>query len=105
MIIALLCAVMILIIPALILERKNIKTSIKKGGIWIALYGIFNGLCNFLVILLAAKMSASVMYPLISAGGIILSYIVARFVYKEKLAPQQNIGVICGIIAVILLNL
>ena len=50
-------------------------------------------------------MAASLMFPLISAGGIILTYIVSRFAYKEKLSLNQNIGVVLGVAAVIFLNL
>ena len=65
---------------------------------------IHNGAANLFVMILA-KMPASPVYPLISGGSIILTWIIARFFYKEKLTVYQNIGLVLGIGAVAFLNL
>ena len=70
------------------------------------LWGILNGAANLFVMILAAKrVPSALMYPLISGGSIILTWITSRFYYKEKLTILQNIGLIVGIAAVVLLNL
>ena len=50
-------------------------------------------------------MNVSVMFPLISAGGIIVTYIVSQWVYKEELSLKQKIGTVLGILAVVVLNI
>lgn len=105
MIIALLMVSAACFILAYAKEKENIVSFFKKGTIWMVLCGAFNGACNLFVMMLSALMAASLMFPLISAGGIILTYIVSRFAYKEKLSLNQNIGVVLGVAAVIFLNL
>lgn len=67
--------------------------------------GFSNGVTNFLVLVLTGLVSNAVLFPSISAGGIVLSCFAALFVYKEKLSPKQSLGYIIGITSVILLNL
>ncbi|MBQ2942991.1 MAG: hypothetical protein IJD97_12235 [Clostridia bacterium] len=88
-------------------ERKTIGTSLKKGFPWYAVCGIANGAVNLFVMMLVSvyKMAPSVMFPLVSAGGIIVTVAVSMTLYKEKLTPCQIIGVILGTGAVVLLNL
>lgn len=105
MTIALISVVAVLVIIAFFSERKDISISVKKGIVPITLCGIANGATNLLVMMLAVKMSASVMYPLISAGSIILTYSISRLWYKEKLSLMQNIGFVMGIASVVFLNL
>jgi multidrug transporter EmrE-like cation transporter len=45
------------------------------------------------------------MFPLISAGGLIVTFIVSRFFYKEKLTRTQLVGFLLGLFAVIFLNI
>ena len=104
MIPALLAVAAVIAIFALILERDRFLPSVKGSG-WAALWGLSNGLSNFLVMVLTTRLPASVMYPMISAGGIIISWVIARAVYRERLNVMQNVGVILGIAAVVLLNL
>lgn len=60
---------------------------------------------NLFVMILTGLMPVSLMYPLISAGGIIVTYIVSKFFYKESLTKAQLIGFILGIGSVVLLNM
>lgn len=60
---------------------------------------------NILVMLLSGMMATSLMFPLISAGGIVITYAVSRLLYKEELTKTQFIGFIAGIISVVLFNL
>lgn len=89
----------------LVKERPHIKESFSKGVFPAAACGICNGATNILVMVLLGMMASSILFPAISAGGIILSFAFAIFVYKEKLARKQSIGVVFGIIAIVLLNL
>ena len=105
MIAALLIASSSLFVTALFAERKVIIPSLKKGAVWCLLYGLANGVCNFLALVLASRMPASVLYPLISAGGIVAAIAVSVTIYREKLSKSQLLGVILGILAIVAFNL
>jgi len=90
---------------ALFTERKTAPAAIKKGYWLMAITGGFNGLVNLLVMICSLTMSASVMYPLISAGGIIGTALVSILFYKEKLTKMQYVGFVLGILAIVLLNI
>lgn len=102
---ALAVCVAVFLTLALVKERKTWKTSFRYGWFWAPANGFANATVNLFVMLLSGKMSASVMFPLISAGGIVLSAVLAVFLYKEKISRPQLVGVLCGIAAVVLLNL
>lgn len=86
-------------------EKNKIKTSVKKGWYWAATCGIANGIVNLLVMILGGRLPVSLLFPVISAGGIVLSSAISVFVYKEKLTKIQLAGVLIGVISIILLNL
>jgi len=77
-----------------------------KRGFWhFTLCGVANGVVNYLVLVLSNRLPASVMFPIISAGGVVLASLIAIFFYKEKLQWQQWLGMLLGILAIVALNL
>ena len=66
--------------------------------------GLANGFMNNLVMVTSAMLPNAVLFPSISAGGLVLTFICAVTLYKEKLSRMQYIGYGLGIIAVVLLN-
>ena len=105
MIAALAVVALFLFACALFTEKKDISYCISCGWHLMLLCGIANGAVNLFVMLLATRMNASVMFPIISAGGIILTWVLSRFLYKEKLSLSQNLALVFGISAVVLMNL
>ena len=107
MILALTISVVAVGLIAVFTERKQMIPALKKGAICFIPCGLANGIVNFLVIYLSApgRMAASVMFPVISGGGIVLTFLISLFVYKEKLSKWQLIGSGLGLISVVLLNL
>lgn len=105
MIMALILLVIFLSVVTYRREKREIKESLKVGIGWMVLWGVLNGATNLFVMMLATRVPASIMYPLISGFGLILSWLMSRFLYKEKLTPLQNLGFVFGIFAVIFLNL
>ena len=105
MIIALLILAVFFGILAFINERKDFKICIKKN--WITLLnGAANGFTNmFIMVLVSRGMSASIMFPVISGGGLILTCLISIFIYKEKLTLKQYIGLALGTASVILMNI
>lgn len=105
MIIALLIVAAIMLAMAFFAEREDIAPCAKGGWYCMSLCGIANGLVNLLVIILSTRMNTSLMFPIISAGGIILTWVVCRFLYREKLSLGQNVALVLGIVAVVFMNL
>lgn len=105
MIVALLITVVILLVVSLIKEKGKVVSNLKKCPVWYIICGVANGITNFLVLALSSRMPASVMFPVISAGGIILTAVVSMTIYKEKLSLQQKIGLVLGIVSIIALNI
>lgn len=105
MITALLTSAIIAGTAALLFERRDIKESIKKGGIYAVCNGGLNAFANLFVMILVMNMNASVFFPLISVGGIVCTVIVSAFIYKERLSLMQIIGFVFGLGAIVFLNM
>lgn len=105
MIVGLCVTAVILAILSLSLEKKDMLHNIRHGGLICVGSGVSNGICNFLMMLLAGMLPASIMYPVISAGGTISTSLAAFFVYRERLSQQQLIGLALGVLAIVALNL
>ncbi len=105
MILALGMVVLLLGGGALLRERKELQENLKAGWYLAVPCGLSNGLVNLFVMILSALMPVSVMFPLISAGGIVTTYLFARFLYREKLTKIQLVGFVLGIGSIVLLNL
>lgn len=105
MIIALSVSALLLLAIALVTECKDMKHCVRYGMGHALLGGVGTGVLNLVVMLLAGRMAASIMYPIISAGSIILPTIVAIAFYKEKLSKVQLVGVAIGILSVVCLNI
>lgn len=104
MIFAMCIVVGILALMAVITEKKECGKNLKEGFVWYGICGLGNGITNFLVMLLALSVPASVMYPLLSAGGIVVTILVSMLLYREKLSAMQKIGFVLGIAATVLLS-
>ena len=89
---------------ALFAERSKIKKSL-SGWIWFIIWGFANGTVNLIVMILTGRMNVSVMFPVISGGEVVLTFIISRFFYKEKLTRIQDAGFVLGVLAVIMLNI
>ena len=94
-----------MLVAAIIKERETIISNVKVGGAFIAAVGVFNFITNMLVMFLNARIAPSIMFPIISAGGVLLTVVAAITVYREKLTRFQQIGVVLGILAIIFLNI
>lgn len=104
MIIALGIIAVAMVILIAVSEKRIEFPKIRNGGIFAVLCGIANGGANLLTMVLA-KYPALIVYPTISAGGIILTFILAKFFFREKMSSNQYIGICIGIISVVFLNI
>lgn len=105
MIVALIITTVAFVVISLFTERKEMLPALKKGVGYYAVYGVANGISNLIVLLLATKMSSSIVYPVLSAGGIVITSFVSVFVYKEKMNLFQKIGLLLGVLAIVALNI
>lgn len=71
-----------------------------------SLGGICNGVYNLMNTVVANNnLNVSVFYPVISAGQLIFTCIVAVVFFKERLTVKQLCAIFCGIVAIVLLNM
>ena len=105
MAIALFLVTLVCLIFALCYHKKDFKPVFTKPVIIIpVICGVANAVVNYLVMVLS-RLPASLLFPVISAGGIILTGILSLTIYKERFTKQQILGMILGILSVVFLNL
>ena len=105
MILALVFVLISMLVCGLVFEKKQMPQNLKNSAPMAAIGGLANGGVNYLVMILSARMDASQMFPIISAGGILMASILSMTVYKEKLSTLQKIGLLLGIASIVVLNL
>lgn len=105
MIMALVIVVLGSAVMMLLQERKEIKVYIKRGTVKGLACGVANGIVNMLVMVMLGAMPASVVFPLITGGSIVFTYVISRTVFHEKLSKRQTIGFVLGVASIILLNI
>lgn len=105
MVLALAIVALFLVGMAVVKERKWILPSLKCGIVLMIAAGVANGVVNLLVMLCSKTVDKSLLFPLISAGGIVVAWLVSVFIYKEKLSAKQNIGMLLGVASIVFLNL
>ena len=92
-------------IGATVICKEKIKVGLKYCLPLGIFGGVANGVVNYLVMVLSNILPSAILYPSISAGGIVIGFVVALFVYKEKLTKTQFLGYLIGTVSVALLNL
>ena len=105
MIAALGLSTVVLIIASFLTKEEGLKDTLKVGAPLSLLCGLFNGAVNYLVIFLNPHIPASVMFPVLSAGEIILIVPYSLLVRREKFTFAQWAGFAVGVVSVVLLNL
>ena len=105
MIAALGLSTVVLIIASFLTKEEGLKDTLKVGAPLSLLCGLFNGAVNYLVIYLNPFIPASVMFPVLSAGEIILIVPYSLLVRREKFTFAQWAGFAVGVVSVVLLNL
>lgn len=85
------------LIPVLLKKEKEESIKVKSGSLWFLIFLIFlaaaaNGVSFMLQLIGAADLPATVLYPLVTGGTIILSSFADLLVFKAKLSPKQWVG-------------
>lgn len=75
-------------------KRRQLMAALKIKPLWIiALLGVATHAGNFLHLLAANDVPASVQFPLVSGGVIVLSALVSLLAFKEKLSAKEWISI------------
>lgn len=86
-------------------DKSEAKLMAAKTGWLPALSGGANFCLNFCVILLATSdIKSSIVYPVISVGGLAVSSLASAFLFKERLHWWQWLGMAVGALAVVFLS-
>jgi drug/metabolite transporter (DMT)-like permease len=87
-------------------KKHSVKEVVKSAGIFPLLAGVGSALGNMFVVLLASTpLSPNVIYPTVAVGCLVINSIASAFVFKEKLAWWQWVGILVGAVAVTLLSI
>ncbi|MBR3967318.1 MAG: hypothetical protein IKJ91_09630 [Clostridia bacterium] len=105
MILSLVIVTLIFIAAVPISDKSNFMEYLYHARFTAVLSGAMNGVVNLLVMVLSGMMAVSVMFPLISAGGIIVTYIISKIFYKENLTKIQFVGFLTGLASIVFLNI
>lgn len=85
--------------------RKNTLKNIKNNMSLIVVGGIAIGFVNILNLILAGKIEAVVQFPIYNIGGMILTCLGGKLIFKEKMTRHQIIGFCVGCVAILIIGL
>ena len=108
MIVGLLIASVIMFICGIIYARQQgtkLLSDINKAGFYSIACGFCNGITSLLILIIVGYSSASWFYPMLAGCGIVFSFVISYFLFKEKISKTQIVGYVLGLIAVVLLNI
>lgn len=95
----------ILALIGIITERKNLAYIARHGSLCGLACGLLNGAKNLTTVFIYLFLPLSVFSPMQLGIGMILTFLSAFIIYKERYTPSQLVGVALGASAVILLAL
>lgn len=98
-------AFIFLLVIGVISERKNLAYIARHGLLCGATCGLLNGAKNLTTVFIYLYLPLSVISPMQTGAGIILTFLTAFIIYRERYTPRQLVGVALGASAVILLAL
>ena len=105
MILSLAIVVVVLLVMSFMTSKGGFKKQLYHARFTAVSCGIMNGAVNMFVMILSGMIAVSVMFPLISAGGIVVTYLISKIFYKEKLTKVQLIGFLTGIASIVFLSI
>lgn len=88
-------------------RKKDITRYLKDAAIYGGSYGLLNAGIQLGVMILCTNgvISQSVFFPVISAGVLIVVFVVSRVLFKERFSKCQYIGVATGVASIVLLQM
>lgn len=86
-------------------KPKQITHCLKNGWVSMLGIGVACSLVNLLLMILNARMAASLLFPTLSGLTLLFAPLLGKFLYHEKSTRRQQISYLIGACAVILMNL
>ena len=106
MMVAIAISAIVCIIMYLRSDKIDFSQTVRTSWYFPVSAGVCNALLNLFVIFLAtSSLSPSLIYPVLSIGGLMLTTTCSAFIFKEKMHWWQWLGIGVGIVAVGILSL
>jgi drug/metabolite transporter (DMT)-like permease len=89
-------------------DKRDTKAILRPSWFFPVLAGACNALLNLFIILLGTSLpllSSSLVFPVVSVGGLAVVMLFSLFVFREKLKWWQWLGIAVGAVATVLLSL
>ena len=84
---------------SLLQKEKNFSIS-KKAGFYTVLYSVVNSVGNLLLLLALLHIPASVQYPIVTGGTIVISTLIG-IMRKEKITRREIIAAVVAFVATV----
>ena len=88
------------------IEAKRNNTNIQKPNKLTLTYMLFCGIAGCVYIRLNVSLSGlipgAIFFPVSNGGMVILSTVIGKVLFKEKLKPVQIIGILIGLVAIVI---
>ena len=95
-------ACILLMMLGFILEKQNLGYIVKHGSLYGAVAGLVNGGKNFLHLIIYNLAAISISTPMTTGVGLVISFLLSIFLYKEKFTKLQAYAAGVGFVAFIL---
>ena len=105
MIIGLAVSALVLLAGGIIKDRRQLREIMRYGIPYAGTAGVANGINNLLTIAVNNLLPLSIVSPVCSGMKIVISFLSATILFKEKYMKRQIFGVGIGVIALVFLNL
>ncbi|MBQ9769814.1 MAG: EamA family transporter, partial [Clostridia bacterium] len=99
------CSALVLFILGMIYERDSFKATIKQGFLYGMAAGLLNGMNNVFTLAVYYYLPISFSGPFRGGLAMLLTFVIAALIYKEKFTLRQYIGAAVGVASVVLLNI
>lgn len=84
-------------------EGASCANPLVFASLWAVLYGVFNAIVNYINAYVISRLPTVAFYMCTMGFGILLSFVIARFIYREKLLAAQYVGCLIATVGLILL--
>ena len=105
LIVSFLGAALWLTVLGFLFERRNLRATLRHGTLYGVIAGFFNGINNLLSLVVYNYLAISIVSPMKTGLGMLLSFLIALLVYRERFTRRQWAGAAVGTVAILLMNL
>lgn len=103
--VAAMATVLLCLLAMCLVKRDLVLCGRSSFSLLGAVSGVLNGGANYIVLYLAASEKSSVLFPIVSVANVVAVWLIGRVAFRERFRPIQIGGLLCGILAIVLLNI